>query len=59
VEKDGERSGVGCEDDDLTDSAVEGLGSFVGAFLELAVMGGLLDNIKNLLSESCVGNGPS
>jgi hypothetical protein len=57
VEEDGERRGVRSEDDQLADSAVQGLGGLVGALLELAVVGGLLDEIKNLLGESLVGFG--
>lgn len=49
MEENGERSGVGSEDDDLTDTTVQGLGGFVGTFLELAIMGGLLNDVENLL----------
>jgi hypothetical protein len=38
VEQDGERSGVGSQNDNLGDAAIEGLGSFVGALFELAVV---------------------
>lgn len=58
MEQDGQRSGVGGEDDDLGDTAVQGLGGLVGAFLQLLVVGGLLDDVENLLAESCVGGGP-
>lgn len=53
-----ERRGVRSEDDNLTDAAVEGLGRFVGALLQLAVVRGLLDEVQNLLREGCVGDGP-
>ena len=59
VEKNGERGGVSGEDDQLADSAVEGLGRLVSAFFQLAVMGRLLNEVKNLLRESLVGLGPS
>jgi len=58
MEKDGEGGGVGSEDDDLADSAVKSLGRLVGAFLQLAVVGCLLNKIEDLLCKSCVGNGP-
>jgi hypothetical protein len=52
VEEDSEWGGVRSEDDQLADSAVEGLGSLVGALLKLAVMSGLLDKVKDLLRKS-------
>lgn len=58
VQQDGEGSGVGGEDDDLGNTAVQGLGGLVGSLLQLLVVGGLLDNVQNLLAESCVGGGP-
>ena len=58
MEEDGEGSGVGCEDNDLGDSAVESLGRLVRTFLQLAVMAGLLDNVEDLLREGRVGDGP-
>lgn len=58
MEKDGEGSGVGGEDDDLGDAAVESLGGLVGSLLQLLVVRGLLDDIEDLLAESCVGDGP-
>lgn len=45
MEQDGQGRGVGGEDDDLGDTAVEGLGGFVGALFQLAVVGGLLDEV--------------
>lgn len=59
MEEDGERGGVSGEDDDLGDTAVEGLGRLVGALLQLTVMAGLLDNVEDLLGEGRVGDGPS
>lgn len=50
--------GVGGEDDDLRDSAVEGLGGLVGTLLQLAVVGGLLDDVEDLLGDSGVGDWP-
>src|SRR3981189_864435 len=58
VEKDGEGSGVGGEDDDLGGAAVESLGCLVGSLVQLLVVRGLLDDIEDLLAESCVGDGP-
>lgn len=58
VEEDGERGGVGGEDDDLGDTTVEGLGRLVGTFLQLTVVAGLLDDVEDLLGEGRVGNGP-
>jgi hypothetical protein len=58
VEEDGQGAGVGGQDDDLGDTAVEGLGGLVGALLQLAVVGGLLDEVEDLLGESLVGLGP-
>lgn len=49
MEEDSKRSSVGCENDDLTDTTVQGLCGLVGTLLELAVVGCLLNNIKNLL----------
>lgn len=59
VEEDGERGGVGREDDDLGDTTVEGLGRLVGTLLQLTVVAGLLDNVEDLLGEGRVGDGPS
>lgn len=58
VQEDGQRSGVGSEDDDLGDAAVESLGGLVGALLQLLVVGCLLDDIQDLLGQGCVGRGP-
>lgn len=59
MEEDGERGGVGREDDDLGDTTVEGLGRLVGTLLQLTVVAGLLDNVEDLLGEGRVGDGPS
>lgn len=58
MEEDGKRSGVGGEDDDFGDTTVEGLGGLVGALLQLTVVGGLLDQIEDVLGEGGVGDGP-
>jgi hypothetical protein len=58
MEEDGERGGVGGEDDDLRDTTVEGLGGLVGTLLQLTVVAGLLDDVEDLLGEGRVGNGP-
>ena len=58
MEQDSERGGVGGEDNDLRDTTVEGLGGLVGALLQLAVVGSLLDEVKDFLRKSLVGLGP-
>ena len=58
MEEDGKRSGVGGEDDDFGDTTVEGLGGLVGALLQLTVVGGLLDQIEDVLGQGGVGDGP-
>lgn len=59
MEEDRKRGGVGGEDDDFRDTSVQGLGGLVGALLQLAGVRGLLDDVEDLLGESCVGDGPS
>lgn len=59
VEEDCQRCGVCRQDDDFTNAAVESLRCFVGAFLELAVVGRLLHKVKNLLREGGVSDRPS
>lgn len=58
VEKDGERSGVCCEDDDLGDTTIESLCSLVGSLLQLPSMACLLYDIQQLLGQSRIGDGP-
>ena len=58
VQENGQWSGVGGEDDDLGDTAVEGLGGLVGALLQLAVVGCLLDDVEDLLGEGRIGDWP-
>lgn len=58
VEKDGQRRGVGSQDDDLRDTSVEGLGGLVGTLLQLAVVAGLLHKVEDLLGEGLVGDRP-
>ena len=58
VQQDGERGGVGGQDDDLACSTVQGLGGLVCALLQLAVMAGLLDEVEDLLRESLLSDGP-
>ena len=45
MEQDGQGLGVGSEDDQLADAAVQGLGGLVGTLSDLAVVGGLLDEV--------------
>lgn len=49
VQEDGEGCGVGGEDHNLADAAVEGLRRFVGTLLELTVVGGLLQKRSEML----------
>lgn len=49
MEENGERRSVGSENDDLTNTTIQGLRRFVCAFLELTVVGGLLNDVKDLL----------
>ena len=42
MEQDGERGGVGGEDDELGDTTVKRLGRLVGTLLNLSIMGALL-----------------
>lgn len=55
MEENGQWGGIGGEDDDLTDSTVEGLGGLVGSLLQLTVMLSLLNEVEDLLGESAVG----
>jgi hypothetical protein len=55
MEQNCERAGVGSQDDQLRNTTVESLGSLVGSLLKLAIMGSLLDEVKDLLRESLVG----
>ena len=43
MQQDFQRLGVSGENDDFGDTAVQGLGGFVRALLELLVVGGLLN----------------
>lgn len=51
MQKNGQRSGVGGEDDNLRDSSVESLGSLVGTLLQLTEMGRL--PVRDRISISC------
>lgn len=59
MEENLEGSGVGSHNDELGDTTVEGLGGLVGTLLELAVVGGLLDEVEDGLGEGRVGEGES
>lgn len=59
VEKNGERGSVCCEDNDLRDTTVQGLGSLVGSLLQLTEVGRLLNNVEDFLGQSRIGDGPS
>ena len=58
MEKNGERSGISCEDDDLRDTSVESLCSLVGSLLQLSSMACLLYNVQQLLGQSRISDGP-
>lgn len=58
MQENGQRSSVGSEDDNLSNTTVEGLGGFVGTLLQLAVVGGLLDQVEDVLGQGGVGDGP-
>ena len=59
VEQDFEGFGVGGHDYELGDTAVEGLGGFVGTLAKLLVVGGLLDEIEDAVGEGVVSEGIS
>ena len=58
MEEDREWGGISGENDQLGGTTIEGLGRFVGALFELAVMAGLLDGVEDLLGEGFVGDWP-
>lgn len=58
MQQNSQRAGISSEDDDFRGSAVESLGRFVGAFLQLLVVRSLLDDIEDVLGEGFVGDGP-
>lgn len=58
MEQNGERRSIGCKHDQLADTAVEGLGGLVGTLLDLAIVGGLLDEIEDLLGQLLISLGP-
>lgn len=55
MQQDRQRRRVGGQDDELADTAVQGLGRLVGALLRLAVVGRLLDQVEEFLLERLVG----
>lgn len=55
MEKDRKRGSVGCEDDYFGDTSIQGLCGLVGTLLQLTIVGSLLDDIEDLLGESCRG----
>lgn len=50
MEQDSQRAGISSEDDQFADTTVQSLGGLVGTLLELAVVGGLLDEIWSKVS---------
>jgi hypothetical protein len=57
VQHDLEGVGVGCDDDQLGDAAVKGLGGLVGALLDLLERGALRHKIVDFRSEVFGGEG--
>jgi len=53
-----QRSGISCEDYNLRDTSVQGLGGLVRTFLQLSVMRRLLDEIEDFLGKGGIGDGP-
>lgn len=58
MHQDGQRGGVGGQDDDLGDTSIEGLGGLVGALLQLTVVRCLLHEVEDFLGQGAVGDGP-
>lgn len=58
MEEDRQRRGVRRENDNLGDTTVQGLRGLVGTLLQLAVVGRLLNDVKDLLGESSISYGP-
>ena len=58
MEEDSQRRGIGGKDDYFGGTTVEGFGGLVGALLELLVVGGLLDDIEDLLCKGFISDGP-
>lgn len=54
-----QRLGVSGHDDELGLTAVQSFGSLVSTLLKLAEIGGLLDDVEDLLGGLCVGEGKS
>ncbi len=59
MENDLNRRGISSHDNELRDTTVQGLGGLVSTLLKLAQMGGLLDNVEDLLGEVSVSEGES
>lgn len=55
MEKDLQWLGIGGHNNELGNTSVEAFGGFVGALSELLVVGGLLDQIEDLLGQAGVG----
>ena len=58
VEDDLERLGIGSQDNEVSNTAIERLGSLVRALLHLLVEGGLVAQVDQLLGELVVSLGP-
>lgn len=59
MQQDRQRRGIRREHDELRGTAVQRLGGFVGALLELPVVRRLLNEVEDVLGERFVGDGPS
>ena len=58
MQQDRQRRGIRREHDELRGTAVQRLGGFVGALLELPVVRRLLNEVEDVLGERFVGDGP-
>lgn len=58
MEENGEGYGVGGENDQLRNTAVQRLGGLVGTLLQLAEVGSLLNHVEDLLLKGSIGQGP-
>lgn len=53
-----QRAGISSEHDELRRSTIQGLCGLVRAFLDLAVVSCLLDEVEDVLGQGLVGDGP-
>lgn len=58
MQQDSERACIRRENNQLRSTAIERLGRFVGTLFQLLVVRSLLNDIKDVLGEGFVGDGP-